>query len=483
MSKGAAAVLAPRVARCTNDVGLAYVLVAALPGERVAHPAGSSDFNMRCECLVTSYSATVQFLYGLQQHGIKLGLDTIRALLGRVGDPHRRYPLLHIGGTNGKGSTEAMAASILQAAGLRVGLYTSPHLVDFRERIRVDGEMIPESCVIQGVEALRVASVPDLTPTFFEFTTALAFQYFADCRVDIAVLEVGMGGRFDATNVVDPLVTAITTIGLDHEAYLGSTIEAIAYEKAGIIKPEVPVVLGRIGEPAYRVIEARASDVGAPVLRLGRDFRCEGISPADCGYFGLALQAKHLHCPLQGRFQLDNLACSLALIELAREKGLQVPDRAIRAGLEQVAWEGRVEMVAQDPAVIVDGAHNPAAAAVLADYLAEWRRARPASRVSLIVGMMRDKHPREFLASLLPLADRLILTQADLPRAATGAELRRLLGDEAPSAQVAPTPSDALAFARRSAAASDLICVTGSLMLVGEIKALLRGDSLSPVRG
>ena len=160
-----------------------------------------------------------------------------------------------------------------------------------------------------------------------------------------------------------------------------------------------------------------------------------------------------------------------------------VPERAIRAGLRRVSWEGRLEIVGEEPTVMVDGAHNPAAATVLAEYLAEWKRRRPAARVSLIVGMMRDKHPREFLAPLLPLADRLILTQADLPRAATGSELRLLLGDDAPSAQVAPTPSDALAAAKQSAAASDLICVTGSLMLVGEIKALLRGDSLSPVRG
>ena len=430
-----------------------------------------------------TYPSTVQFLYGLQQHGIKLGLETIRALLTRVGNPHRRYPVLHIGGTNGKGSTAAMTASILQAAGHRVGLYTSPHLVDFRERIRVNGEMIPESRVTELVETLRAAAAPDLAPTFFEFTTALAFHYFAECRVDIAVLEVGMGGRFDATNVVEPLAAAITTIDLDHEAYLGSTIEAIAFEKAGIIKPGVPLVLGRISDPARRVIEDRAAAEGAPVSRLERDFRCEGSSPADCRYTGLALRFDHVHCPLQGRFQLDNLACALALIELAGQRGLSVPELAISAGVQQVAWAGRLEVVGEAPTVIVDGAHNPAAAAVLAEYLAEWRRSRPAARITVIVGMMRDKHPREFLAPLLPLVDSLILTQADLPRAASGSELRALLGEAASSAQVAATPADALALARRSAAASDLICVTGSLMLVGDIKALLRGCSLSPVRG
>jgi dihydrofolate synthase/folylpolyglutamate synthase len=430
-----------------------------------------------------TYPATVQFLYGLQQHGIKLGLETIRALLARVGDPHRGYPVVHIGGTNGKGSTAAMTASMLQAAGHRVGLYTSPHLVDFRERIRVDGVMIPEARVSALVEVLREAAAPDLAPTFFEFTTALACRYFAECRVDVAVLEVGLGGRFDATNVVTPLASAITSIGLDHEAYLGSTIEAIAFEKAGIVKPGAPVVLGRMDAPARQVIEERASHEGAPLYSLDREFRCDGDSTADCGYTGLKRAYQHLHCPLQGRFQLDNLACALALIELAHDGGLVVPETAVRTGLQQVAWEGRMEVLGQGPMIVVDGAHNPAAARVLADALADWRRAHPTGHVTLIVGMMRDKHPKEFLAPLLPLADTLILTQADLPRASTGAELRALLAEIAPSALVAPTPADAMALAKRSAAPSDLICVTGSLMLVGEIKALFRGCSLSPVRG
>ncbi|MFZ1672240.1 MAG: folylpolyglutamate synthase/dihydrofolate synthase family protein, partial [Nitrospira sp.] len=292
-----------------------------------------------------TYSATVQFLYGLQQHGIKLGLETIRVLLTRVGEPHRRYPVLHIGGTNGKGSTAAMTAAILQAAGYRVGLYTSPHLIDFRERIRINGVMIPEDTVSRLVETLRGAAAPDLAPTFFEFTTALAFQYFADCQVDVAVLEVGLGGRFDATNVVDPLACAITTIGLDHEAYLGSTLEAIAFEKAGIVKPAVPVVLGRIESSTRRVIEQRAWEVAAPVYVVDCEFSCDGPSTADCRYVGGSSHYDHLSCPLKGRFQLDNLACALALIELARERGLAVSETAVRSGLQHVAWEGRLEMI------------------------------------------------------------------------------------------------------------------------------------------
>ncbi|KXJ99248.1 MAG: bifunctional folylpolyglutamate synthase/dihydrofolate synthase [Nitrospira sp. OLB3] len=333
------------------------------------------------------------------------------------------------------------------------------------------------------MEALRAASAPDLAPTFFEFTTALAFLYFAEEQVDVAVLEVGLGGRFDATNVVEPLATAITTIGLDHEAYLGSTFEAIAFEKAGIMKPAIPVVIGRIGGPARQVIEAEASARRAPLVALDRDFRYQGRSTTDCAYLGMAHRYEHLSCPLRGRFQLDNLACALALIELVGDRELVVSEHAVRQGVRQVAWEGRLEVVGEASTILLDGAHNPAASAVLADYLAEYRQARPGIRVCLVFGMMRDKHPREFLAPLLPLVDRIILTQADLPRAISGSELHALLREYCPTAQVAATPADACVLAKRWAGPSDLICVTGSLMLVGDIKAHLRGCSLSPVRG
>ena len=215
-----------------------------------------------------TYSSAVAYLYRLQKHGIKLGLETMTALMVRLGMPQARYRTLHIAGTNGKGSTAAMAAAVLQAAGYRVGLYTSPHLVEFRERIRVNGEMIAESQVAQLTEQLQTLCQPDLSPTFFEYTTAMAFQHFADSGVDVAVLEVGLGGRFDATNVVTPMACAVTTISLDHQEYLGTTLSSIAFEKAGIIKPGVPVVLGRLEDDAWRTIEQVARERQAPVFRL-----------------------------------------------------------------------------------------------------------------------------------------------------------------------------------------------------------------------
>lgn len=226
-----------------------------------------------------TYVSAVAYLYRLQKHGIKLGLETMTALMGRLGMPQARYRTLHIAGTNGKGSTAAMVASVLQAAGYRVGLYTSPHLVEFRERIRVNGEMIAESQVAQLTEQLQSLCLPDLSPTFFEYTTAMALQHFAEARVDVAVLEVGLGGRFDATNVVTPMACAVTTIALDHQDYLGTTLSSIAFEKAGIIKPGVPVVLGRLGEEARRTIEQVALERQASVRRLDEDFHIAGSRP------------------------------------------------------------------------------------------------------------------------------------------------------------------------------------------------------------
>ena len=307
-----------------------------------------------------TYASAVEFLYGLHKHGIKLGLHNIRAVLSRLKRPDRRYRTIHIAGTNGKGSTAAMTASILTAAGYRVGLYTSPHLIDFRERIRVDGVLISEARVSELVTRIAMSAGDDLPLTFFEFTTALAFQYFAELQVDVAVLEVGMGGRFDATNVVEPVATAITTISLDHEEYLGHTIEQIAYEKAGIVKPGVPVVGGRLNERAARVIQETAASRGAPVHRLGSAFDVPG-EPAQFRYAGMHATHDGLSCPLQGRHQLDNAACAIALLEAAESSGLRISPTAVKNGLAATKWEGRLEVVDRNPIVVLDEVHARAA--------------------------------------------------------------------------------------------------------------------------
>jgi len=427
-----------------------------------------------------SYPQAVEFLHGLQRHGIKPGLGRIQALLAGLAHPERRYLSLHIGGTNGKGSTAAMVASVLQAAGHRVGLYTSPHLVEFRERIQVNGEMIPEELVAALTD--RARAVP-CEATFFEFTTALAFQYFSEAGVEVAVVEVGLGGRFDATNVLAPLAVGITSVALDHQEYLGETIGAIAHEKAGIIKPGAPVVLGYVSDEAAVVVAREAEACRAPLYRLHDDFTIDGASPARFRYAGRTWSYDGLACPLAGRHQLNNAACALALLEAASERALPVSEASVRKGLRTVRWGGRLETVDSRPRIVLDGAHNPDAAAVVAAYVADLRRERPGSRVILVLGMMRDKDRQGFLDRLLPQVDDVIATQARNPRAATAHELGASLHARGVSAHVVPDPADAIAHARGMAAADDLILITGSLMLVGEAKAVLLGCGLSPLRG
>ncbi|SPP66786.1 bifunctional folylpolyglutamate synthase/dihydrofolate synthase [Nitrospira lenta] len=430
-----------------------------------------------------TYSSAIEYLYGLQKHGIKLGLETMRTLLGRLGHPERRFRSLHIGGTNGKGSTAAMTAAMLQAAGYRVGLYTSPHLVDFRERIRVNQTMIAEAQVAELTAQLQ-ASVPSgLTPTFFELTTAMAFLHFAESGVDVAVLEVGMGGRFDATNVVEPVACAITTIALDHQEYLGTTEDAIAFEKAGIIKPGIPVVVGRIDGPAWEVIRRTAMDREAPLTRLGTDFYAASAGLGAVSYRGRSREFDGLTSALAGRHQLDNAACALALLDAAEGRGISVDEAAVRRGLASVLWEGRLEVVERGPVLLLDGAHNPAAAHVLAEYLTEWCASRPESRLILVLGMMRDKDHARFVEPFYRLISEAILTQVDMARSASVEELRETVGFRFSPCHVAPSTADALALAKARATVQDLICVTGSLMLVGEVKALVRGCGLSPLRG
>lgn len=429
-----------------------------------------------------TYSQAVGFLYGVQKHGIKLGLETMRALSRRLGNPHRGYRALHIGGTNGKGSTAAMAASILQAAGYRVGLYTSPHLVDFRERIRVNGTMISEADVARLTDIVKKLGGPDLSPTFFEYTTAIAFQFFADEKVDVAVLEVGLGGRFDATNIVEPAACAITTIAMDHQEYLGTTLESIAYEKAGIVKSSRPVVLGAIEESARRRIERIAQERHAPVRRLNVEFRTTGTTNNFC--FRIRDHViDGLHSALSGAHQLDNAACAIALVDAAAPAGLLAMDYAVRKGLETVNWEGRLESVDVRPTVLLDGAHNPAGAVALAGHLRMLKRALPTRRIILVLGMMRDKDHYGFVRALQGVVDRVFFTQAEHPRSTSAQDLQRAVGGCLPEALSVTVLGDALSQARCVAGHDDIICVTGSLMLIGEVKALLRGCGLSPLRG
>lgn len=440
--------------------------------------------------MAADFERNLAYLYGLQSHGIKPGLSRTIALLGALGNPHQAFRAFHVGGTNGKGSTAAMVASVLAAQGYRVGLYTSPHLVDFKERIRINGVPIPADRLSELTEAIRHAAETRLTepPTFFEATTALAFAHFADRGVEFAVVEVGMGGRFDATNVLTPLVSVITTIGLDHQEYLGDTTEAIAREKAGIVKRGVPVVTGRLGAGPLEVIRAEASDRLAPCLSLGEDFDILGETPQRFAYHGVWRAYDGLSCPLAGRHQLDNAACALAALELAEERGAAVSEGAIRDGIRTVRWPGRLELAGRKPDLLLDGAHNPQAAGALAAYLTALKtRGGTAGkgRLILVLGMMRDKDHRGVLARLtaIPGVAQLIITRAAHPRAAPPEDLARKGADLGVPIQIVPSVGEAFARARALAGPDDTILITGSLLVVGEAKAILDETTVSALRG
>jgi dihydrofolate synthase/folylpolyglutamate synthase len=362
-----------------------------------------------------------------------------------------------------------MLAAMLQAGGYRVGLYTSPHLMDFRERIRVQNEDISEECVCGLTEHIRRVADPLNSLTFFELTTAMAFQHFLNEQVDIAVIEVGLGGRFDATNVLSPLGVLITGIGLDHEMHLGATLQAIAREKAGIIHQKVPVVLGQMPEVVSQIFEDIAQESYSPLYRFGQEFSISETNPTEFTYCGLRDSFSGLQTNLPGRHQMHNAGHALALLESATAERFPLSIDAIKSGLQHVRLKGRLEIVQYNPTIVLDGAHNPLGARVLFDFLQSQLHDCPGRKLIVILGMMQDKDHAEFLRILFPLVDSLILTQPHMNRAATVDALAQAVPQEDLDPYAIADPWEAYCKARDIADPSDLICVTGSLFLVGEI--------------
>jgi len=418
---------------------------------------------------VVKYSEVLAYLFSLHRFGVKLGLEAITDILQRLNHPQRTYPTLHIAGTNGKGSSAAMLAAMLQAGGFRVGLYTSPHLVDFRERIRVQDEDISEECVCEVTEHIRRVADPLNSLTFFELTTAMAFQHFLNEQVDIAVIEVGLGGRLDATNVLDPLGVLITGIGLDHETHLGQTLQAIAREKAGIIHQKVPVVLGQMPEGVNQIFEDIAQEFDSPLYRFEQEFFISETSQTEFTYRGLRDSFSGLQTNLLGRHQMDNAGNALALLESATAERFPLSIDAIKSGLQHVRLKGRLEIVQHNPTIVLDGAHNPLGARVLFDFLQSQLHDCPGRKLILMLGMMQDKNHAEFIRILLPLVDSLIVTQPHMNRAAPADALAQAVPRADLALFVIPNPWEAYCKARDSADPCDLICATGSLFLVGEI--------------
>lgn len=426
------------------------------------------------------YQATLEHLYKLERFGIKLGLDNIRKLLSLLGEPHRDLRVLHVTGTNGKGSVCAYVASALRKAGYRVGLYTSPHLVRFNERIRVDGEEIADEDVLRlwrdmspAVEAVAGRDKVN-HPTFFEVTTAMAFQYFRERKVDVAVVEVGMGGRMDATNVVDGRVAVVTRVGLEHTEHLGKTVTRIAREKAGIIKPGAKAVT--VDQEVLPIIAARCREVGASLTVLGRDVEVKplandlrGQSVRVSGIFG----ALDLRTSLAGSFQAENVGLAVTALSELRRAGFEIPDEAIRTGIATTEWAGRLQIVREHPTVLVDGAHNGPAVRALADSLEELL---PGQRFLLVIGVLNDKDLDAFAASLGPRAKRVFACRPKTHRAFSAEEVADAFRAHAEAAAVPPVV-EAIDAALATARPEDVVLITGSIYVAGEALAHLGARS------
>jgi dihydrofolate synthase/folylpolyglutamate synthase len=418
------------------------------------------------------YTTALARLRALAPLGVRPGLDEVGRALDRLGHPEAQYPALHIAGTNGKGSTAALAASLLAAAGARVGLYTSPHLSRYTERIRIAGQEIDQDEVPRLVE--RVLDL-GLDLTFFEVTTVMAFLAFAEAGVDVAVVECGLGGRLDATNLCRPVATAITSIGLDHTELLGPTLAAIAGEKAGIAKPGVPLVLGPVAEEASAVIEARAAAVGAPLLRHGTDYEAV-LGDEGLDYRGPGGPLVHAPLTLAGPHQAVNAALALALTALAPEP-LRPDEAARRAGLLEARWPGRLEQLAPD--LWLDAAHNPDGARALA-------RALPSvvgRKLVLLLGVLADKDVEGILRPLLGLASRVVVTRPSSPRALPADQLAQQVNRLVPMVPiaVADDPVDALVLARSLARPETPVVACGSLYLIGALRRLVTGEAADPM--
>ena len=417
---------------------------------------------------IETYQECLDVMYALRRFGIKLGLSVIRNILDALGNPHDRYACVHVAGSNGKGSIASTLAAILGKSGHRVGLYTSPHLVRFNERIQIDHHPVSDDDVVSAYNAVAEVHQGDREPTFFEFTTAMALKIFADHEVDWAIIETGLGGRLDATNIIEPQLAIITNISLEHQMYLGNTIAQIAAEKAGIIKEGVPVICGAKQKSAIAVIQKRARSRRASFYRLGRDFRVRKNPSGGFTYFGIRHTWRRLSTALQGDFQIRNAALGLAACEILMTKGVEVPLSAIEYGVAHNRWPGRLEVVATDPMVILDGAHNLAASKALAGFLASRMAGK---RITLVVGILDDKPYADMLQALVPVSSRVILTQATIDRSLPPDVMLPIVKPLQPDVVMIAPVSDAITHAMKTAGGDELICIAGSLYVVGEAKA------------
>jgi dihydrofolate synthase/folylpolyglutamate synthase len=443
-----------------------------------------------------NYNEAQDFLNSLQMHKIKLGLEAMQTFLDKVSRPDKSLRFIHVAGTNGKGSVSVNIAVILAQAGYRAGLFTSPHLSSVRERFRINEHYIPEETFARLAGHIREV-LGEEKITYFEFTTALALLWFAESQVDLVVFETGLGGRLDATNVVVPLISVITNVSMDHEAYLGTDLRSVAGEKAGIIKDGIPLITGAAADVSLEVIEGRCRKKNAPLYLHGRDFTIADEESGGWSWQGIGgelhgLSLDNLHCSMRGDYQKANSSLALAALLLLRRHGYRVSEDDIRKGLQAVHWPGRLEYLVlprRDRSEVkrtghggeemkirylIDGAHNPAGVMSLQQTLAGGYSY---NRLIVVWGAMEDKDLRLTLPAIAEMASVIVLTKPAGERAAHPAMLEAVLADHLKNrCHQIVNVEEALRFAEENAEAQDLIVIAGSLYLIGEIRSYLVGE-------
>ncbi|MDM8552738.1 folylpolyglutamate synthase/dihydrofolate synthase family protein [Desulfobacterales bacterium HSG2] len=423
-----------------------------------------------------SYNACLETMYGLRRFGIILGLSTIRKILEGMGNPQDYFQCIHVAGTNGKGSIASALSSILHSAGYKVGLYTSPHLVRFNERICVNNRPVSDKDIVESYKAVKSVRYGDREPTFFEFATAMAFYEFGKQDVDWAVIETGMGGRMDATNIINPALSIISNISFEHQTYLGDTLVQIAGEKGGIIKDGVPVVTGVKQKSVISAIRKIAEKKSAPFYRLGERFRIRRGKNGTFTYYGIEDTWRKMRTGLIGGHQLENAAIVLAACEILNKNEIDLPLEHVRDGLKENRWPGRLEVASQSPFVLLDGAHNLAAARNLAEFLSNDLSDR---KITLVLGILDDKPYVEMLQYLLPVCSRLIITSPKIGRALPVEELYVVAKDIIQDIKIIPDVGNAVKDVIETASPGDSVCIAGSLYVVGEAKEQLEKMDLT----
>jgi len=424
-----------------------------------------------------NYKEAIDWLDGFQQFGMKLGLERIKILCEKLGNPQDNYDIIHVGGTNGKGSVCRFVSSILTSGGYKTGIYTSPHLQRITERFVIDDEEISEEDFARLVEKIKPIveelKTSNESPTYFEILTALAFQYFNDKKVDYAVIEVGLGGRFDATNIVNPILTIITNVSLEHQDVLGENVKKIAFEKSGIIKKDIPVVTGSDSD-ALEIIKKRAEENNSDIIIVNNDSWNRIFNDNNGQQFLIhgKLKDYNVRTSMLGIFQGKNISIAINGIEILQEKGVFIPDESILDGVEKASFSGRMEIVQNDPIILIDGAHNIEGFKVLTETLKNDFRY---DKLILIVGILSDKKISEMAGIITPIVDVVVATKSKNKRACNPSKLKQIIYERGYTKEidVKEKISDAIEYAKSIADKDDLICITGSLFTVGEARNLL----------